>query len=386
MRRAGHGYARAFTLALLPAPTAPFLRRFVSFSYTLSFLVPRFFLRHCFLAALLASCVWLPARAQLLNFLQPADPSYLTAEPLSITLEGWPYPYPVSLLQISLEGQTVRMAYMDVRPKSPNGQTLLLLHDQYHSSDYWERTLRTLSDYGYRLIVPDQIGFGRSSKPDMPYRFGLQAQSTLRLLDHLQIPQVAVIGHGMGGMLAVHFARRYSQRVSALVLENPAGLEDYATLPPVNTEAMTRQNLLLTPTAYRRELRSQFATWRPTYERHVEQFARLQLSSEYPRHAQVAAQTQQMILEGPILNEMPRLLAPTLLIIGLKDRTVPGQRYYPADVIKNLGDFSKLGKDAQARIPGAQLRELQDIGHTPHLEDPDYFIALVTDFLYSKKP
>lgn len=346
----------------------------------------RLSIRHFFLATLLASCALLPARAQLLNFLQPADPSYLNAEPLSITLEGWPYPYPVSMLQLSLEGQTVRLAYMDVRPKNPNGQTLLLLHDQYFSSDYWERTLRTLSDYGYRLIVPDQIGFGRSSKPEMQYRFGLQAQATLRLLDHLQIPQVAIIGHGMGGMLAVHVARRYSQRVSALVLENPAGLEDYATLPPVSTEAMTRQNLLLTPANYRRELKTQFAAWRPPLERHVEQFARLQLSSEYPRHAQVAALTQQMILEGPILNEMPRLLAPTLLIVGLKDRTVPGQRYYPPDVIKGFGDFSRLGKDAQARIPGALLRELPDVGHTPHLEDPDYFIALVTDFLYSKKP
>lgn len=343
-------------------------------------------IRHLLIASVLTCCTLMPARSQLLNFLQPADPSYLNAEPLSVTLEGWSYPYPVSLLQISLEGQTVRMAYMDIRPKNPNGQTLLLLHDQYFSSDYWDRTLRTLSDYGYRLVVPDQIGFGRSSKPDMQYRFGLQAQSTLRLLDHLQIPQVAVIGHGMGGMLAVHFARRYSQRVSALVLENPTGLEDYATLPTVGMEAMTRQNLLLTPANYRRELKAQFAAWRPTHERYVEQFARLQLSSEYPRHAQVAAQTQQMILEGPILNEMPRLLAPTLLIVGLKDRTVPGQRYYPADVLKDLGDFSKLGKDAQARIPGALLRELPDIGHTPHLEDPEYFIALLTDFLYSKKP
>jgi pimeloyl-ACP methyl ester carboxylesterase len=360
----------------------------MSFFFSSKLISPVFRLpiRHFFLVSLLATCALLPARAQLLNFLQPADPSYLNAEPLSITLEGWSYPYPVTMLQLALEGQTVRMAYMDVRPKNPNGQTLLLLHDQYHSSDYWAQTLRTLSDYGYRLVVPDQVGFGRSSKPEMQYRFGLQAQATLRLLDHLQVPQVAVIGHGMGGMLAVHFARRYSERVSALVLENPMGLEDYATLPPVSTEPMARQNMLLTPANYRRELKAQFATWRPPYERYVEQFARLQLSSEYPRHAQVAARTQQMILEGPILNEMPRLLAPTLLIIGLKDRTVPGQRYYPADVIKGFGDFSRLGKDAQARIPGAQLRELPEVGHTPHLEDPDYFHALLTDFLYSKKP
>lgn len=342
--------------------------------------------RAILLAPLLAACALLPAQAQFLNLLQPSDPSYLNAQPLGITLEGWPYPYPVSMLQLSLEGQTVRMAYMDVKPRNPNGQTLLLLHDQYFSSDYWEQTLRTLSDYGYRLIVPDQVGFGRSSKPEMQYRFGLQAQSTLRLLDHLQIPQVTVIGHGMGGMLAVHFARRFSQRVSALVLENPLGLEDYATLPPQTTEQMTRQNMLLTAVNYRQELKRQLPAWRNAYERYVEQFARMQLGSEYPRHAEVAALTQQMILEGSILNEMPRLLAPTLLIIGQKDRTVPGARYYPADTLKAFGNYPNLGRDAQARIPGAQLRELPDAGHVPHLEDPEHFIAVLMDFLYSKKP
>jgi pimeloyl-ACP methyl ester carboxylesterase len=347
--------------------------------------VTRLFFRTVFPAILLAASALLPARAQLLNFVLP-NPSYLNAEPLSITLEGWPYPYPVSQLQLTLEGQVVRMAYMDVRPKNPNGQTLLLMHDQYFSSDYWDRTLSTLSNYGYRLIVPDQVGFGRSSKPEMHYRFGLQAQATLRLLDHLQIQQVAVIGHGMGGMLAVHFARRYSHRISALVLENPMGLEDYGTLPFLSKDAMVRQNMLLTPARYRQELKAQFATWKHAYEQHVEQFARLQLSSEYPRHAQVAALTQQMILEGPILNEMPRLLAPTLIIIGLKDRTVPGARYYSAEQLKDYGNYATLGQDAAARIPGALLRELPEIGHTPHLEDPDYFHALLTDFLYSKKP
>jgi pimeloyl-ACP methyl ester carboxylesterase len=197
---------------------------------------------------------------------------------------------------------------------------------------------------------------------------------------------VAVIGHGMGGMLAVHFARRYSHRISALVLENPMGLEDYGTLPLLSKDAMVRQNMLLTPARYRQELKAQFATWKHAYEQHVEQFARLQLSSEYPRHAQVAALTQQMILEGPILNEMPRLLAPTLIIIGLKDRTVPGARYYSAEQLKDYGNYATLGQDAAARIPGALLRELPEIGHTPHLEDPDYFHALLTDFLYSKKP
>jgi pimeloyl-ACP methyl ester carboxylesterase len=336
-------------------------------------------------AAVAAS--FLLASASLLAQTPATDaPTYAGAEPLGTAMEGWAYPYPVQFLQFEMEGRPVRMAYMDVKPETPNGQTIVLLHGKNFGADYWAGTLRSLSGYGYRVIAPDQIGFGKSSKPEIRYSFNSLAENTLRLLDHLKVKRVVVIANSMGGMLGVHFARRYPDRVAALVLEDPIGLEDYrASIPPQVTENLVRLEMAQTPASYRNFLKGYFPNWKPDYERLVEQFARVQLSGEYPHFAQVSALTYQMIYDGPIVGELPKLQVPTLLVIGQLDRTVFGRRFAPPEVVKPMGNFPQLGKLAKQAIPGAQLKEFEGVGHVPHLEMPERFHAVVLDFIYGKK-
>lgn len=313
-------------------------------------------------------------------------PTYATEEPLGTSLENWAYPYPVQMFQFEQDGRPLRMAYMDVKPQNPNGQILVLLHGKNFGSDYWAGTIRAMSTYGYRVIAPDQIGFGKSSKPELRYTFGMLAENTARLLDHLKIGRVTVIGNSMGGMLAVHFARKYPERLTALVLENPLGLEDYvASIPPQQTPDLVRLEMAQTPASYRNFVKGYFPTWKPEYERFVEQFARVQLSGDYPRFALISALTYQMIYEGPIVNELPQLKVPTMLVIGQNDRTVFGRRFAPPEVVRPMGNFPLLGRNAQQRIPGAVLKEFNGVGHAPHLENPERFHAVVMDFVYGKK-
>lgn len=315
-----------------------------------------------------------------------SQPTYAGAEPLGAAMENWSYPYPVQMLQFEMEGRPVRMAYMDVKPENPNGQTIVLLHGKNFGADYWANTIRAMAGYGFRVIAPDQIGFGKSSKPEMRYTFGMLAENTARLLDHLKLTRVTVIANSMGGMLGVHFARRYPERVIALVLENPLGLEDYvASIPPQQTPNLVKLEMAQTPASYRNFVKGYFPVWKPEYERFVEQFARVQLSGDYPHFALVSALTYQMIYDGPIYNELPQLKVPTLLVIGQNDRTVFGRRFAPPEVVKPMGNFPLMGRSAQQRIPGAVLKEFNGVGHVPHLEQPERFHAVVMDFVYGKK-
>jgi len=78
-------------------------------------------------------------------------------QPLSITLEGYDYPYPVQFLPLSIEGQDLKMAYMDVPPRGGgNGKVVLLLHGKNFFGAYWKDTITFLADNGYRVIVPDR--------------------------------------------------------------------------------------------------------------------------------------------------------------------------------------------------------------------------------------
>jgi pimeloyl-ACP methyl ester carboxylesterase len=317
-----------------------------------------------------------------------AAPSYDNTEPLGAAMEGWAYPYPVQYLQFEQEGHLVRMSYMDVQPTTqPNGKTVVLFHGKNFGAEYWENTLRALSTQGYRVIAPDQIGFGKSSKPEIRYTFARLVENNVRLLDHLKIARVAVVANSMGGMLGVHFARRHPERVSALVLENPLGLEDYVpAIPPQQTANLLKLEMAQTTASYRAFIKSYFKdNYRPEFERFVEQFSRMQRSPEYPRVAHVSALTYQMIYDGPTYNELPKLTVPTLLAIGQLDRTVFGRRFAPPEAVKNLGYFPQLGKDSQKRIPGAQLVAFDNVGHVPHLEAPERFHAAVLAFLADKR-
>jgi pimeloyl-ACP methyl ester carboxylesterase len=114
---------------------------------------------------------------------KPAKPP-LPEEPFGIGLEGFPYPYPVRMFTLSEDGERLRMAYMDVRPKGEaNGHTVLLLDGRNFPSSYWRPTIEALAGNGYRVVAPDQIGFGKSSKPLSDLHFDQLARNTIALLD-----------------------------------------------------------------------------------------------------------------------------------------------------------------------------------------------------------
>jgi pimeloyl-ACP methyl ester carboxylesterase len=307
------------------------------------------------------------------------------SSPLGSAMESYAYPFPVQFLSLNMEEQEVRMAYMDVRPVGAgNGHSVVLLHGKNFYGSYWENTVRALTTAGFRVVVPDQVGFGKSAKPEINYSFDLLAANTARLLDHLGIARVAVVGHSMGGMLAVRFARTYSERTTHLVLENPIGLEDYRFKVPLQaTEKIYKEELNQTePAKIRAFLRRYVVEWKPeTYERFVEVRARVALGGEYPRWARASALTYQMIYQQPVRHEFGLINVSTLLVIGQEDRTVVGRNFVPEEVARTLGNYPQLGKDAARDIPGSKLVELRRVGHIPHLEVPELFHQALMDFL-----
>ena len=88
------------------------------------------------------------------------------------------YPYAVKYLALSLEQQGARMAYMDVPPAKPNGKTVLLLHGKNFNGYYWKDVITFLNQKGFRVVVPDQVGWGLSDKPNIHYSFHLLASNT----------------------------------------------------------------------------------------------------------------------------------------------------------------------------------------------------------------
>jgi hypothetical protein len=90
----------------------------------------------------------------ILIFLLPWSAIAQETIPLSISMETYAYPYPVKLFPLTVEGQDLRMDYMDITPEgTPNGMAVLLLHGKNFFGAYWKETIRILSQNGFRVIV-----------------------------------------------------------------------------------------------------------------------------------------------------------------------------------------------------------------------------------------
>lgn len=304
---------------------------------------------------------------------------------LDLDLVNYEYPFPVHFIQLINQKQPVRMAYMDVLPQQPNGKTVLLLHGKNFNGAYWEQTARVLSSNGYRVIIPDQVGFGKSSKPlQLQYSFQLLAQNTRSLLDSLGIARAVVLGHSMGGMVATRFVLMYPERASQLILSNPIGLEDWKTkVPYSDVDKQLKKELSQNYDSLKKYQLTNYyhGTWQPAYDKWLNLLAGWTLSPDYAMIAWTNAKTSEMIFTQPVCYEFKNITTPTLLIIGQADRTAIGKESAAPGVKETLGDYPALGKLTQQQIKNSALIEIPGVGHLPHIESFDAFIKPVLNFL-----
>lgn len=308
----------------------------------------------------------------------PPAPTPTDVKPGSITCDECPYPYPSKYLDLSVYMQDVRIAYMDVAPRgAANGHTVLLLHGNNFGGFYFKAIIDALADKGFRVIVPDQIGYGKSSKPIAPYNFNSQARNTFLILQHEGIERAMVVGHSMGGMLAARLATQYPKAVERLVLYNPIGLTD------------GRFDRPMTPIdeAYQRTLRTTYQDVRASLGRYVahdpsawnadfESYTRMRyswtLSADWPRLAMVQALVGQMLYADPVVYDWPHIQAPTLAFGGAEDMLLgPAERF--RERMAALAKSIPNGNGRVLLLPG--------LGHVPHIEAPDKTLPPLVAFL-----
>ncbi|KQQ85675.1 alpha/beta hydrolase [Aureimonas sp. Leaf324] len=302
-------------------------------------------------------------------------------------LEGFEYPHPVAMRMVRSQGQALEMAYMDVAATGEaNGRTAVLLHGKNFCGATWERTIAVLTEAGYRVIAPDQIGFCKSSKPE-GYQFSFPdlATRTHALVAELGIEKPVVVGHSMGGMLAARYTLMFPDDVGQLVLVNPIGLEDW------QAKGVPYQPL---DDAYAGELKTSFDSikayqqriyyngdWKPEYDRWVEMSAGMYAGDGREIVARTQAQTSDMVFTQPVVHEFGRIAVPTVLMIGGLDRTAPGGNRAAEEIAETLGQYPTLGRQAAEAIPEATLIEFPELGHSPQVEAPDVFHAKLLEVL-----
>jgi pimeloyl-ACP methyl ester carboxylesterase len=215
-------------------------------------------------------------------------------------------------------------------------------------------------------VVPDQIGFGRSSKPILHYSFSTHASNTRRLLDHLGIKTTDVVTHSMGGMVASRFASSYPDAVGSLAMINQIGLTDARSQRPWrDTSEVYKAALARDYAEIVRGMRAYYVKWKPEYMKYVKIHYGWISSGEWPHMAMVRALQQQAIYADPVVDDWPRIKARTLVIGGEKDGAdYPGQARRVAETVQN-----------------GQLYVIPNVGHNPQFEAPELLYPPLLRFL-----
>jgi pimeloyl-ACP methyl ester carboxylesterase len=316
---------------------------------------------------------------------------------LGIGLESYPYPHPVQYLDVTHVAQAdwidrqapeweqrARLAYMDVPPEGarPKG-TVLLVHGKNFFGAYWTGVIQELSHDGFRVIVPDLIGWGKSTKPSTLTAASLVTH--LRsLLDQLKVDSVAFAGHSTGGLVGMHMARALPERVHALVLENPMGLEDYrlGLIRPVTHQDWAQDERSMTADQIRQYMAHYFVNKEP---RLIDPFVAIRMAigrgPEFERWVQSSAAAYDMLLNEPAADFVASLTTPTLFVCGLSDRTYAGAKYVAPQYQAVKGNIAELAKGFSAKMPRANFVGVPNTGHVPHLESPAAFNSALLEFL-----
>lgn len=244
-----------------------------------------------------------------------------------------------------------------------SGPAVVLLHGLGADATTWLPTLPALA-LQVHVYALDQLGFGQSDKPMIPYRIGTLVDFLAGFLDQIGIEKATLVGNSLGGWTAAAFTLAHPERVDKLVLVGAAGLAprlwngptwDRAWLEQLNPSTLAGYRQLLDRMFYHQQLLTDDVI--------TQQFARkLKINDGYT----ISRFLESFERDEDLLDErLKTLKAPTLVLWGAEDELVP------------LGS----GKALATFIPGAQLIILDHCGHLPQNDCPEAFNRALLHFL-----
>lgn len=265
---------------------------------------------------------------------------------------------------------------MDISPENPKG-TYVLFHGKNFSGYYFKDFIEYFKSQDFRVIVIDQVGFGKSTKPkNYQFSFHALSENTHKLLKSLHVSSYRLLGHSMGGMLAIRHALSFPAEVKSLALINPIGLEDWKTMTSYKSVndlyQGERANTLEKAREYQRQSYYD-GKWEPRYDDLLVPLKGWLKGDDKDLIAWNSALTSDMIFTQPVIYEVKNLKMPVLLVNGTRDRTAIGRAWASPENQKKMGQYQELGKKFKALNPRVKLIELPGLGHMPFYEAPTTF-------------
>lgn len=240
------------------------------------------------------------------------------------------------------------------------GEPLLILHGWAGSSSSWTEVQKILAKEGFKVIIPDLPGFGKSITPPMPWGVGDYAGFVLDSIKKMSLRKVNLMGHSFGGRIAIKFTTKYPEKLKKLILCASAGIKHDLTFSQKIVFNLSRIGNFL----FSKQLLRRFKD----VARNI--FYSFLRKKDYTKVKGVMRETFKKVVAEDLKPELSKIKTRTLLIWGERDKTVP------------LADAYLM----QEELSQSTLRIIPNASHTPNLESPEKLANIISNFLKLRDP
>ncbi len=279
------------------------------------------------------------------------------------------YQKPVQKLTVNNQ----EIAYQEV---GKGTTTLLFVHGLSSTMESWKNNLEGLKDE-FHCIAIDLPGYGKSSKLRTDYSLRDYAEIINSFVQKKELRNVILVGHSMGGQIAMH-----------TVLENPDTFKKLILIAPAGIETFTSQEATLMKTSYTPQVvintsdeqvvanyKLNFYEFPESANAMVEQRIAMKEAEDFPMYAELIVNNIHAMLDEPVLSKVSEISVPVLMIYGQNDMLIPNRYFHPTESIESLVNTSK------EKFKDIHVEVIEEAGHFVNFEKADEVNSAIKEFL-----
>ncbi len=295
------------------------------------------------------------------------------------TFASLSYRYPVKTISFTHPQVTtpITMAYMEQGPSEPKG-TIIFIHGLGSYSPAWYKQIENLSK-DYRCLAVDLPGYAKSSKGTYPCSMAFYADAIAELITQLQIQVPTIIGHSMGGQIAMTLALRYPSLVGKLCLIAPAGIESFTD----GERQWFRENITINTTKLplegqiRQNYHLNFYNFPDDAEFMIQDRLSMRSAPDFENYCYTIMKSVQGMVNEPVIHAIGSITQPTLVLFGAYDQLIPNQFMHP-------GKTEHIAMIAKEKIKKSRIQIIDQCGHFAQFEQSTIVNAALREFIQER--
>lgn len=271
-----------------------------------------------------------------------------------------------------IETRNYNIAYSD---EGIGNRIILFLHGLGSYIPAWTFNIQELKKY-YRCIAIDLPGFGKSDKKIHPGSMEFYADVVLKFIHSLGINKVILVGHSMGGQIAINCALHFSDLVDKLILIAPAGFERFTKEEIQIIKNITKPENFLTTDSKQIKANYDLSFFKfPEKARFlIDDRVKIAEDDKFYNYCVTISNSIAGMIEQPIFNKLKDIKQKTLVIFGRNDSLIPNKYLHKTTT-------EEIAKDGTKKIPNSSLILMDECGHFAQIEKAEEFNKIIRSFI-----